>query len=99
MVDLLPAVREGYYHPDQKGSWSIKQVLPTVAPELSYAELVVRDGLAAGDAYLELIEPDTSKTRKHELASELRAYCGLDTLAMLRLVERFTSVREDEPIP
>lgn len=99
LVDLLPAVREGYYHPDQKGSWSIKQVLPTVAPELSYAELVVRDGLAAGEAYLELIEPDTSKTRMHEPASELRAYCGLDTLAMLRLVERFTSVREDEPIP
>jgi len=37
-----------YYHPDQHGSYSIKAVLPTVAPELDYGELdEVQDGTAA----------------------------------------------------
>ena len=32
MVDLLPIYRNHYYHRDMRGSWSIKAVLPTVAP-------------------------------------------------------------------
>lgn len=32
-----------YYHPDMHGSWSLKQVLPTVVPHLDYANLAVRD--------------------------------------------------------
>ena len=41
------------------GSWSIKAVLPTVAPDLSYAKLGdVRDGLAAQTAYLEAIDAE-----------------------------------------
>ena len=41
-----------------KGSWSIKAVLPTVAPELDYSGLgEVRDGIGAQGAYLELIDP------------------------------------------
>ena len=48
IVDLHPATRRGYYHPAMQGSWSIKAVLPTVAPDLSYAKLgEVQDGLAA----------------------------------------------------
>ena len=32
IVDLLPLVKAHYYHPDTHGSFSIKTVLPTVAP-------------------------------------------------------------------
>ena len=32
LVDLLPIVRRTYYHPDMYGSWSIKNVLPTMVP-------------------------------------------------------------------
>lgn len=41
-VDLLPLARAHWYHRDQRGSWSIKAVLPTIAPELDYASLEVR---------------------------------------------------------
>jgi hypothetical protein len=34
LIDLLSITRANYYHPAQKGSWSIKDVLPTIAPEL-----------------------------------------------------------------
>ena len=45
LVDLLPIARANYYHPAQKGSWSIKAVLPTIAPDLDYAALgEVSDG-------------------------------------------------------
>ena len=41
-VDLLPVAREHWYYRDQRGSWSIKAVLPTTAPALDYASLEVK---------------------------------------------------------
>lgn len=39
IIDLLPVARARYYHPSQQGSWSIKQVLPALVPNLSYDRL------------------------------------------------------------
>jgi hypothetical protein len=84
LVDLLPIVRAHYYHPSQEGSWSIKKVLPAVAPELRYDQLEgVQDGTAAMDAFVEAIDPNTEVARKAEIRSQLLAYCGLDTFAMV----------------
>ena len=86
LVDLLPVTRNHYYHPDQKGSWSIKAVLPTVSPDLAYAELEgVADGSQAMDAFAEAVDPSTSAERKAQIHQELEDYCRLDTLAMVRL--------------
>ncbi|MDI1294235.1 MAG: DUF2779 domain-containing protein [Methylobacter sp.] len=85
VVDLLPIARTNYYHPDMKGSWSIKAVLPTIAPDLDYTQLAVDNGGAAQDAYREILHPDTPDVRKQELTEGLREYCKLDTLAMVRL--------------
>ena len=91
LVDLLPPLREGYYHPAMKGSWSIKAVLPTVAPELDYAALgEVQDGVAAQGAYVEIIDLATPPERRGTLIGGLRRYCQLDTLALQRLVERLS---------
>jgi hypothetical protein len=69
------------------GSFSIKAVLPTVAPHLSYADLgEVKDGIAAQAAFEEAIEVDTEPERRHQLRCELLVYCALDTLAMVELV-------------
>ena len=86
LVDLLPLTRNHYYHPDMKGSWSIKSVLPTIASDISYTELgEIQDGGMAPLAYLELIDPKTTLARKEALKHGLLAYCKLDTLAMVRL--------------
>jgi len=45
IVDLLPIARARYYHPSQQGSWSIKAVLPAMAPELKYSDM---DGVQDG---------------------------------------------------
>lgn len=86
LIDLLPLTRAHYYHPAMKGSWSIKAVLPTIAPDLDYAELSeVQDGGGAQEAYREAIAPDTPPDRKQVLDQALRRYCGRDTEALVRL--------------
>ena len=100
IVDLLRIVKASYYHPEQKGSWSIKEVLPTVAPELGYDALgEVADGQAAQMAYLEMIDSKTMDGRKQALAFELRTYCANDTAGMIRIaaaIGMVSSVRFDQ---
>lgn len=84
--DLMPVAMDHYYHPAQHGSWSIKAVLPAIAPELDYAELEgVKDGEMAMAAYLEATHADTEPARRAEIAGQLEAYCGLDTEGLVRL--------------
>ncbi|MCZ8093067.1 MAG: DUF2779 domain-containing protein [Acidovorax sp.] len=85
VIDLLPLTRESYYHPHMRGSWSIKAVLPTVAPDLDYGEIAVSNGTAAQTAYAEIVHPATTDARRQLLTEGLREYCTLDTLAMVRL--------------
>lgn len=86
LVDLLPVVANHFYHPSQEGSWSIKKVLPAVAPDLDYARLDgVKDGRMAMAAFQEAIRPSTTTARKEEIRQQLSAYCRLDTFAMVRL--------------
>jgi len=95
VVDLLPIAAAHYYDPSQQGSWSIKKVLPAVVPELRYDALDgVQDGGAAMNAYLEAISPTTTAERKAEIGTQLLAYCGLDTYAMVRLWQVFAG-RQD----
>jgi hypothetical protein len=88
IVDLLPLVKAHYYHPDMRGSFSIKAVLPTVAPHLSYDGLgEVKDGISAQAAFEEAIDVGTATSRRQQLEQQLLAYCALDTLAMVELVK------------
>ncbi len=89
VFDLLPVVRQHYYHPDMKGSWSIKSVLPCLVPELDYAKLgAVREGTQAQAAYFDLIGGRLDAAQGEHLRRDLLDYCELDTLAMVKIVER-----------
>jgi hypothetical protein len=89
LQDLIPIVQACYYHPAMQGSYSIKSVLPAIAPELNYHDLVgVQDGNAAQGAFFEAASPACTLQRKAELDTQLRAYCKLDTWAMVVLVQR-----------
>jgi Domain of unknown function(DUF2779) len=90
IVDLHPIAKAHYYHPEMRGSWSIKAILPTIGAGIDYSNLEeVRDGEAAQSAYLEAIREDTAPERREALREALLAYCRLDTLALVRLVEFF----------
>ena len=87
-VDLLPIAQSYYYHRDQKGSWSIKKVLPTIAPDLDYSDLDVGDGAAAQLAWLEAASAQCAPERRAQIAASLEAYCERDTWAMVVLLRR-----------
>ncbi|MHB8426011.1 MAG: DUF2779 domain-containing protein [Gammaproteobacteria bacterium] len=89
LTDLCSLTEKHYYHPAMQGSWSIKTVLPTIAPDLDYERLgEIHDGGAASTAYLELIAEKTSVERRATLRQALLRYCHHDTLAMIE-VARF----------
>lgn len=95
LVDLQPIAKSHHYHPNQKGSWSIKELLPTIDPELDYSKLEgVQHGQMAIDAYIEAIGSSTSAERKTEIQTQLLKYCELDTLAMVRIWEAFRGLRQ-----
>ncbi len=89
IVDLLPIARTHYYHPEMRGSWSIKAVLPSIAPELAYDDLEVADGGMAQSAFAEILQPETSTERKAQLRDGLLKYCERDTWAMVRVARHF----------
>lgn len=94
IVDLWPITKAHYYHPSQCGSWSIKDVLPALVPGLSYDQLEgVKDGGTAPLAFAEIIAAGTTTERKAQLVEQLRAYCKLDTLAMVRVREALLGTR------
>jgi hypothetical protein len=91
--DLLPIARDYFYHPSQKGSWSLKAVLPAISPRLRYSDLEeVQHGMGAVDAYKEAIAPDTTPERKQELRDRMFEYCKLDTYATIEIWKLFKGV-------
>jgi len=74
-----------YIHPMQKGSTSIKNVLPALAPEWDYGGLDIQDGAGAQVAYEVYLNAGTSASRRRELGSQMLAYCKRDTRAMVEI--------------
>jgi hypothetical protein len=87
MVDLLIPFRSRFlYHPEMKGSASLKSVLPALVPEMSYAGLAIADGETASLMYLEALKNEISAEEKEKVYADLLEYCRLDTLAEVRLL-------------
>ncbi len=84
--DLLPIIQQHYYHPDFRGSFSIKSVLPALLPREGWSELDITGGMSAVIEYERAIMERDDAIRDH-LFDALRAYCAQDTLAMVKLRE------------
>ena len=84
LVDLLPIMRGSYYHPDFHGSFSIKSVLPAIAPQLGYDDLEIADGQLASIWYPRALATTDSAERR-QIFDNLRNYCARDTLATVEL--------------
>ncbi|MEK6859900.1 MAG: DUF2779 domain-containing protein, partial [Nanoarchaeota archaeon] len=105
LVDLLQPFRNfDYYNPKQKGSASIKSVMPSLVPKLpkgikSYDEMEIDKGDVASMAFLKIAlgecpEDDfkkfckVSKADQEKTRKMLEEYCELDTLAEVMIVKR-----------
>jgi hypothetical protein len=88
LLDLLPVVREHTYHPAYAGSYSIKSVLPALVPSLTYDGMAVADGQAAGLAWESLVRGGLDRGECDRTRKALLEYCGLDTLALVKLLDK-----------
>jgi hypothetical protein len=85
--DLHKIISKNYYHPRFEGSFSLKSVLPAILPDMSYENLEIQEGRLAGLEYMRMIDPSTPVEQKENIKKDLLAYCGQDTLAMLKIRE------------
>lgn len=87
---MVPFQKKYYYDPKMEGSFSIKAVLPAMYPddpELSYDNLSeVHNGSQAMLVYSTLASE--APERAAEIRRCLLEYCRLDTLGMVKIVEK-----------
>jgi hypothetical protein len=87
LVDLRdPFSKRWFYTPAMGGSTSLKDVLPALVPELTYDALEIQDGRQAMRVFLELAD-QVDSTAYDAQRKDLWAYCQLDTLAMVRILD------------
>ena len=92
MVDLMvPFRRKDVYLWQMEGSYSIKYVLPALVPELTYDALNISNGEMASSAWLALAQ-ENDPQKSQNIRANLLAYCGLDTLAMVRILEKLKEI-------
>lgn len=86
LVDLCKIIRENYYDVGFHGSYSIKKVLPVLVDDMGYDDLEIGDGLDASAVFAYMCKGKYSREEESRLMGELLRYCGVDTMAMVRLV-------------
>ena len=90
LADLeVPFKHKSYYVPAMKGRSSIKAVLPALVPKMqkAYKELeLVQNGGDAMNIFPLLASMPQEKKDRHRCA--LLKYCELDTLAMVKVLEK-----------
>jgi len=83
MIDFMVPFRKRWlYHPDQKGSYSIKYVLPTYT-DISYDGMEIANGSEALNRYLAFAQGKVLEEEQGGLFDALLKYCELDTYAMV----------------
>src|SRR6266513_6552063 len=90
LLDLHPVVKNCVYHPDFRGSFSLKYILTPLVPELTYDDLVIVDGRVASVeiARLLFVADKIPRQERDRVRRELLDYCERDTWAMVKLVEK-----------
>lgn len=93
--NILPRIKDlwdvfrnfWYYDPKQKGSASIKYVLPVMS-DLSYREMDIKNGALASYEWerITFLE-NVSDEEKKKVMDNLEKYCELDTLAEVEIVK------------
>ena len=62
-------------------------VLAALVNDVSYEGLAIADGEAASRLYYRFVVGDLQADKQAPLFDDLRAYCGTDTMAMVRLYQ------------
>jgi predicted RecB family nuclease len=85
--DLCVIMKKHFYNPGFHGSFSLKSVLPVLAPDMNYKSLEIQEGGQASLEYLRMIDPSASSKEREKIREDLLTYCEQDTYAMVRIRE------------
>jgi hypothetical protein len=91
---MAPFASKSYYHPKMQGSYSIKYVLPALVPEFesAYKDLnLIHHGGEAMQAYAAIA--CMNETQRDVYKKALLEYCKLDTLAMIKVLEKLKEIK------
>ncbi len=90
LIDLHPVIKNTVYHPDFRGSFSLKYILTPLVPDLTYDDLIIVDGMIASVeiARLLFVADRIPQHEKDRVRQDLLDYCERDTWAMVKLLER-----------
>lgn len=90
---MIPFEKKHYYRREMKGSYSIKYVLPALYADnqdLKYEGLRIKNGEEAMVAFANLHLKDAEEIE--QIRKDLREYCKLDTLAMVKVWEKLVKM-------
>lgn len=83
---IIPFRSFSYYNPVQRGSSSIKKVLPALT-DLSYKELDINNGGDASNSYEKICVQNVSSEEVSKIRADLERYCELDTIAEVEILK------------
>ena len=89
---MIPFSQMWFVDKDFFGTAKLKNVLPVLAPELSYQELDVSDGLLARRVWTQTVLEGKNQDQRKKVLSDLSKYCTLDTYAMVRILEELRAI-------
>lgn len=89
---MIPFFKQWFVDKDFFGSASVKNVLPVLAPDQSYKDLNVSDGMKARRTWTQTVLEDKNIWNKDNIFKDLRDYCKLDTYAMVRILEELKKI-------
>lgn len=89
---MTPFAKMWFFDKDFFGSASVKKVLPVLAPDLSYKELEVDNGLLARRLWTDTVLNGKNGHNRTEVMYNLRKYCELDTFGMVRILEELRKI-------
>lgn len=92
LIDLMIPFKKNYRLPAMQGLYSIKNVLPAVVPGLSYEGMEIANGADASSAFYN-IKNETDPEKVRSTREALEKYCGLDTMAMVKLLGELIKVK------
>ncbi len=85
---MIPFSRGMFADKDFFGSASIKSVMPVLVPGLSYGALEIQGGGTASRTWMKTIFENENTDKRDEIFNDLIEYCKMDTLAMVKILER-----------
>lgn len=99
LENILPRIKDlwdvfkdfAYYDPKQKGSTSIKYVLPVLS-DLKYDDLEIRNGSLASLEYERVTYGEVEEAERLKVRKALEKYCELDTLAEIEIIKSLMEV-------